>query len=146
MAEQQALIVPYRDGPYLVRGPVSLCDQDGAEIETGRAIIALCRCGRSRMRPFCDGSHHVVRFRAGSGREARGAESGTGSAAPPGADHDVSELERDVRLYRARLQSASLDDLAPEVRARLADAARLMAEAAALMHGGPVDTSTRKPV
>jgi hypothetical protein len=39
-----------------------------------------------------------------------------------------------------------LDDLAPEVRARLADAARLMAEAAALMHGGPVDTSTRKPV
>jgi CDGSH-type Zn-finger protein len=64
------VITPYRDGPLLVRGPFRLQDQDGNEISTERATIALCRCGKSRMRPFCDGSHKVVRFRAPSGPEA----------------------------------------------------------------------------
>jgi len=65
------VITPYRDGPLLVRGPVRLTDQDGNEIEVDRGTIALCRCGKSRMRPFCDGSHKLVRFRAPSGAEAR---------------------------------------------------------------------------
>jgi CDGSH-type Zn-finger protein len=60
------VITPYRDGPLLVRGPVRLVDQDGNEIETDRDPVALCRCGKSRMRPFCDGSHKLVRFRAPS--------------------------------------------------------------------------------
>jgi CDGSH-type Zn-finger protein len=64
-------ITPYRDGPLLVRGPVKLADQDGNEITTGRETIALCRCGRSRLRPFCDGTHKLVRFRAPSGPEDR---------------------------------------------------------------------------
>ena len=63
----EATITPYRDGPLLVRGPVHLLDQDGNEIDPGReGTIALCRCGKSRLRPFCDGSHKVVRFRAPS--------------------------------------------------------------------------------
>ena len=66
----EVVITPYRDGPLLVRGPVRLVDQDGNEIETGRDPVALCRCGKSRMRPFCDGSHKVVRFRAPSGAES----------------------------------------------------------------------------
>jgi CDGSH-type Zn-finger protein len=33
-----------------------------------RKTIALCRCGRSRIKPFCDGTHKATRFRAGSGR------------------------------------------------------------------------------
>jgi CDGSH-type Zn-finger protein len=67
----EATITPYRDGPLLVRGPVRLLDQDGNEIDPGReGTIALCRCGKSRMRPFCDGSHQVVRFRAPSAPEA----------------------------------------------------------------------------
>lgn len=65
-------IVPYRDGPLMVRGPVVLRDQDGELIDAGRSPVALCRCGRSRIRPFCDGTHELVRFRAPSGREARG--------------------------------------------------------------------------
>jgi CDGSH-type Zn-finger protein len=65
------VITPYRDGPLLVRGPVRLVDQDGDEITAGREPIALCRCGRSRMRPFCDGTHKLVRFRAPSGAEER---------------------------------------------------------------------------
>lgn len=69
----EARITSYRDGPLLVRGPFRLEDQDGRAIEAGRGTIALCRCGKSRLRPFCDGSHKVVHFRAPSGAEsARG--------------------------------------------------------------------------
>ena len=65
------MITPYRDGPLLVRGDFRIQDQDGKEIDAGRETIALCRCGKSRMRPFCDGSHKLVGFRAPSAREAR---------------------------------------------------------------------------
>ena len=65
------VITPYRDGPLVIRGPVRLVDQDGGEIEVDRRTIALCRCGRSRMRPFCDGSHKLTHFSAPSGAEDR---------------------------------------------------------------------------
>jgi CDGSH-type Zn-finger protein len=67
MADDQAKITPYRDGPYLVRGPFSIFDQDGNEIEVKRRVVALCRCGRSQIRPFCDGTHKAIGFRADSG-------------------------------------------------------------------------------
>jgi CDGSH-type Zn-finger protein len=67
----EATITPYRDGPLVIRGPFRLTDQDGREIAVNRATIALCRCGKSRMRPFCDGTHKVVRFSAPSGAERR---------------------------------------------------------------------------
>jgi len=67
-----AEITPYRDGPLIVRGPFTLRDQDGNEIATERGTIALCRCGKSRIRPFCDGTHKLVRFTAPSGAEQRG--------------------------------------------------------------------------
>lgn len=76
-------ITPYRDGPLLVRGDFEIVDQDGNRIEPGRSTVALCRCGRSRIRPFCDGSHQLVRFQAPSGREDRRAPDGPG-ATPPG--------------------------------------------------------------
>ena len=63
-------ITPYRNGPYLVRGPFTLVDQDGSEIEVKRRVVALCRCGRSQMRPFCDGTHKAIGFRAESGLPA----------------------------------------------------------------------------
>jgi CDGSH-type Zn-finger protein len=69
--DEPATITPYRDGPLLVRGPFRLSDQDGNEIEVGRRTVALCRCGKSRMRPFCDGTHKVIRFSAPSGVEQR---------------------------------------------------------------------------
>lgn len=67
MSETETTITPYRNGPYLVRGPIMLLDQDGEEIEVKRRVIALCRCGRSQIRPFCDGTHKSIRFRAESG-------------------------------------------------------------------------------
>jgi len=68
----EARITSYRDGPLLVRGPFRLEDQDGNAIDAGHgnATIALCRCGKSRLRPFCDGTHKLVRFRAPSGAES----------------------------------------------------------------------------
>jgi len=69
VSRPEPTITPYRDGPLIVRGDVRLLDQDGNEIEAGRDTVALCRCGKSRIRPFCDGSHQVVRFRAPSERE-----------------------------------------------------------------------------
>lgn len=64
-------ITPYRNGPYLVRGPVTIADQDGNEIELKRPIVALCRCGRSQIKPFCDGTHKTLGFKAESGVAAR---------------------------------------------------------------------------
>jgi CDGSH-type Zn-finger protein len=69
MPADDVVITPYRDGPFLVRGPFTIRTQDGEDIEIGRRVVALCRCGKSRMRPFCDGSHQVVRFRAPSAPE-----------------------------------------------------------------------------
>jgi CDGSH-type Zn-finger protein len=68
-SDTDVVITPYRDGPLLVRGPVRLQDQDGADIVVEREVVALCRCGKSRMRPLCDGTHKLIRFRAPSGLE-----------------------------------------------------------------------------
>ena len=65
----EVVITSYRDGPLLVRGPVRFQDQDGNEIAVERETVALCRCGKSRSRPLCDGTHKLVRFRAPSGLE-----------------------------------------------------------------------------
>lgn len=51
------------DGPLLLRGPAQLRTVDGTTVEHDRTVIALCRCGRSRLKPLCDGSHRLSRFR-----------------------------------------------------------------------------------
>ena len=81
-----ARITPYRNGPYLIRGPFTLTDQDGNEIEVGRKIVALCRCGKSRTRPFCDGTHKAIGFEAESGREGQRVSRSAGAAAGPPQD------------------------------------------------------------
>ncbi|MFN2389966.1 MAG: CDGSH iron-sulfur domain-containing protein [Actinomycetota bacterium] len=45
-------------------------DQNGEEIDPRRRTIALCRCGRSKIRPFCDGTHNLIEFKA-SGLDER---------------------------------------------------------------------------
>lgn len=74
---------PYRDGPILVRGPISLTDPDGEVVETQRRTIALCRCGESSIRPLCDGTHKRIGFRA-EGRDGRDAARCDGAAAREG--------------------------------------------------------------
>ena len=53
------------NGPYLVTGPVTLTDTDGNvyELPKGKGL-ALCRCGHSSSKPFCDKSHREVGFEA----------------------------------------------------------------------------------
>jgi CDGSH-type Zn-finger protein len=49
------------DASYWVRGDIPVVSQDGSPYEV-RNRQALCRCGRSRNKPFCDGTHERVRF------------------------------------------------------------------------------------
>jgi hypothetical protein len=56
-SDRTASITAYPDGPLIVRGEFRLVDVDGQEIDPGRRTVALCRCGRSALKPFCDGSH-----------------------------------------------------------------------------------------
>ena len=56
-------ITAYPDGPLLVRGDVELQDDTGQPIEARRRTVALCRCGLSTIKPFCDGTHKATGFR-----------------------------------------------------------------------------------
>ena len=56
------VIEPLENGPYLVKELESLTNSKGDELPTN-AVLALCRCGCSTMKPFCDGSHWHAEFR-----------------------------------------------------------------------------------
>jgi 3-phenylpropionate/trans-cinnamate dioxygenase ferredoxin subunit len=58
-------IRPKPNGPYLIEGPVDVYDTAGNKIATDdRPRIALCRCGASSNKPFCDGTHSKIGFQA----------------------------------------------------------------------------------
>jgi CDGSH-type Zn-finger protein len=59
-----AVVTVYENGPLILRGRFLLTAQDGQLIRAGRRTVALCRCGRSALKPFCDGSHVRSGFRA----------------------------------------------------------------------------------
>ncbi len=60
--------VALKNGPYLVTGDLSqleLTDADGNRYDmAGKEKIALCRCGASVKKPFCDGTHSKIGFQA----------------------------------------------------------------------------------
>lgn len=50
-----------KNGPLFIKGNISLINADGEEVlNEGR--IAICRCGASENKPFCDNSHYKVKF------------------------------------------------------------------------------------
>jgi 3-phenylpropionate/trans-cinnamate dioxygenase ferredoxin subunit len=54
-----------RNGPYVIESEdVRVVDWNGVEYEVTRRPIALCRCGASTNKPFCDGTHSRVGFQA----------------------------------------------------------------------------------
>ncbi len=57
-----------RNGPYRVEAPegaIKLVDADGNEYDLrGKTAFALCRCGGSVTKPFCDGTHSKIGFQA----------------------------------------------------------------------------------
>ena len=54
------------NGPLVIDGPFTLIDQEGNPftLPTDKPLVALCRCGQSGRRPFCDGTHKTCGFEA----------------------------------------------------------------------------------
>jgi CDGSH-type Zn-finger protein len=50
----------------VIEGPFTLVDHEGNEftLPTEKPVVALCRCGQSSKRPFCDGTHKTCGFAA----------------------------------------------------------------------------------
>jgi CDGSH-type Zn-finger protein len=63
MSDGSVTITAYPDGPLLVRGEARIVDAEGNPIERRRRTVALCRCGLSSIKPFCDGTHKAAGFR-----------------------------------------------------------------------------------
>ena len=61
-------VLAKKNGPYVVSGDLSqinLTDAEGNKYDlTGKQAIALCRCGGSVNKPFCDGTHSKIGFQA----------------------------------------------------------------------------------
>jgi CDGSH-type Zn-finger protein len=58
-----ATITPTDNGPYLIQGSVTLLDAEGNPYQV-EDTTALCRCGHSSTKPFCDGTHEKTNFAA----------------------------------------------------------------------------------
>ncbi len=54
--EQELKIQVASKGPLLIKGGATVVHEDGTE-EKREGSVALCRCGLSNKKPFCDGSH-----------------------------------------------------------------------------------------
>ncbi|MEX2172458.1 MAG: CDGSH iron-sulfur domain-containing protein [Pirellulales bacterium] len=52
------------NGPFVIEGPITLVDSEGNTftLTSDKPSIALCRCGESANRPFCDGAHKSCGF------------------------------------------------------------------------------------
>ena len=61
-SDETTQITPQKDGPLLVRGRLSIKTPEGELQETR---VALCRCGQSGNKPFCDGTHRKVDWKSG---------------------------------------------------------------------------------
>jgi len=61
-------IVCRENGPLLIKMPVTVVDHLGNEytVPAGKEAIALCRCGQSQRKPFCDGMHKQAGFQGGA--------------------------------------------------------------------------------
>ncbi len=59
----EVIIEVRRNGPLIVTGPVELKDADGKHYPVEERM-ALCRCGASTTKPFCDGTHSKIGFQA----------------------------------------------------------------------------------
>jgi hypothetical protein len=59
--DRESMITVSKDGPYLVTGRVELEGESRAE-GASEEHYTLCRCGASKNKPFCDGTHWYVKF------------------------------------------------------------------------------------
>lgn len=80
------------DGPLIVKGSFTVLDGEGTPYRIDRAVVALCRCGHSQSKPFCDGSHTRIGFRSNPRVDAdastpqRNGHAGASTAPAPAAE------------------------------------------------------------
>ena len=60
---EEVTVTPLPNGPYLILGPITLIDAEGRPFSVEGEKVALCRCGASSTKPFCDGTHAQIGFR-----------------------------------------------------------------------------------
>jgi CDGSH-type Zn-finger protein len=63
----EPLVIHCREnGPFLIQGAIKIVDHKGNAfpLPEGKDTFALCRCGHSKNRPFCDGSHRGCGFQS----------------------------------------------------------------------------------
>ncbi len=56
MEESQTTVIVGEQGPLIIKGGATIVDKDGNE-EKKEGTVALCRCGLSANKPYCDGAH-----------------------------------------------------------------------------------------
>jgi CDGSH-type Zn-finger protein/uncharacterized Fe-S cluster protein YjdI len=66
----ETTVEPRPNGPLFVRGAVRIVDGDGRLIREDTRV-ALCRCGASENKPFCDGSHRRIGFTTASAERGK---------------------------------------------------------------------------
>lgn len=78
------VIVVCPDGPLLVRGDFDIISTTGESLPRQRRTVALCRCGGSAIKPYCDGTHKMNGFRTEIGTPKTQASS-TETSEPTGS-------------------------------------------------------------
>jgi CDGSH-type Zn-finger protein len=63
LTNSSASIVVCPDGPILIRGDFDIVTPSGEPVPRQRKTVALCRCGASAIKPYCDGTHKMINFR-----------------------------------------------------------------------------------
>jgi CDGSH iron-sulfur domain-containing protein 3 len=59
----EVVIQVRENGPYKISGPITIVDAEGREFELPEgSAVALCRCGHSANKPFCDATHKQIGF------------------------------------------------------------------------------------
>ena len=59
----KTIIKPMKDGPLVAQGIPNLQDPVGTDVKPEKPAFGLCRCGQSKNKPFCDGTHHDVKWK-----------------------------------------------------------------------------------
>jgi CDGSH-type Zn-finger protein len=103
----QVTIETIKNGPYIVTGEVELIDADGSKFPVEKRM-ALCRCGASTEKPFCDGTHSKIGFQA-----AEKAVPESKELSPNVMPSDALMVRVERRIYLIRGEKVMLDhDLA----------------------------------
>jgi CDGSH-type Zn-finger protein len=62
-SERKPTVIVDKNGPYRVEGGIELIGVENWAVGASKEHFALCRCGASNNKPFCDGTHLSIRFR-----------------------------------------------------------------------------------